>query len=78
MRVRRHGALSAQEMEQLVALADGWRHGETERGFSMALSRLGDPADAACVAVEALDAAGRPVALLSVRALGLAMGSPST
>ncbi len=55
----------AQEMEQLVALADGWRHGETERGFSMALSRLGDPADAACVAVEALDPAGRPVALLS-------------
>ena len=65
VRVRRHGALSPQEMEQLVALADGWRHGETERGFSMALSRLGDPADAACVAVEALDPAGRPVALLS-------------
>jgi lysyl-tRNA synthetase class 2 len=65
VRVRRHGTLSAQEMGRLVALADGWRHGETERGFSMALSRLGDPADCGCVAVEALDPEGSPVALLS-------------
>ncbi len=65
VRIRRHGALSPQELDRLVELADGWRRGETERGFSMALSRLGDPADAACMAVEALDPAGAPVALLS-------------
>jgi lysyl-tRNA synthetase, class II len=65
VRVRRHGSLSPEEMDRLVALADRWRHGETERGFSMALSRLGDPADADCVAVEALDPEGSPVALLS-------------
>jgi lysyl-tRNA synthetase, class II len=65
VRVRRHGALSRQEMDELLGLADSWRHGETERGFSMALSRLGDPADADCVAVEALDPDGSTVALLS-------------
>ena len=65
VRIRRHGDLSRQETDRLVTLADGWRSGETERGFSMALSRLGDPADAACMAVEALDAGGVPVALLS-------------
>ena len=32
----------------------------------MALSRLGDPADAACMAVEALNPDGDPVALLSL------------
>jgi lysyl-tRNA synthetase, class II len=65
VRIRRHGTMSPQEMDQLVAVADAWRHGETERGFSMALSRLGDPGDAECVAVEALDPEGTPVALLS-------------
>ena len=35
--------------------ADAWRDTETERGFSMALSRLGDPADGECVLVECLD-----------------------
>src|SRR5204863_7108502 len=64
VRIRRHGVLSAAELDRLVELADGWRNGETERGFSMALSRLGDPADANCMAVEALDPAGEPVALL--------------
>ena len=65
VRIDRHGSLPPEEVDRLVELADGWRHGETERGFSMALSRLGDPADADCVAVEALDPDGVPVALLS-------------
>ena len=50
--------------------ADAWRDTETERGFSMALDRLGDPADGDCLLVEALDA-GRPAARPAVlRALG--------
>ena len=42
-----------------------WRDTETERGFSMALGRLGDPADGRCVLVEAHDGDGRVRALLS-------------
>jgi lysyl-tRNA synthetase class 2 len=34
--------------------AASWRGAETERGFSMALGRLGDPADGDCVAVAAI------------------------
>jgi lysyl-tRNA synthetase class 2 len=34
-------------------VAEAWRGAAVERGFSMALSRLGDPADAGCVVVTA-------------------------
>ncbi|MFD9391952.1 bifunctional lysylphosphatidylglycerol synthetase/lysine--tRNA ligase LysX [Streptomyces sp. NPDC060000] len=64
-RVRRHRTLTDQEMEELVGRADAWRDTETERGFSMALDRLGDPADGDCLLVEALDGDGRLLALLS-------------
>ncbi|MFJ4483176.1 bifunctional lysylphosphatidylglycerol synthetase/lysine--tRNA ligase LysX [Streptomyces longwoodensis] len=64
-RVRRHATLTDQEMEEVVERADAWRDTETERGFSMALDRLGDPADGDCLLVEALDADGRLLALLS-------------
>ena len=64
-RVRRHADVDADEMAGIVARAEEWRDTESERGFSMALSRLGDPADGRCVLVEALDADGAPVALLS-------------
>ncbi|MCK9893535.1 phosphatidylglycerol lysyltransferase domain-containing protein [Frankia sp. AgB32] len=37
--------------------AAAWRGAETERGFSMALGRLGDPADGDCVVVLAYDGA---------------------
>lgn len=60
-----HGDLSAEELSSLVANADSWRHGETERGFSMALGRLGDPADARSILVAAHDASGQMVGLLS-------------
>ncbi|WP_375424221.1 bifunctional lysylphosphatidylglycerol synthetase/lysine--tRNA ligase LysX [uncultured Friedmanniella sp.] len=58
-RIRRHGQIPAAEMVQLVGLVDAWRDTETERGFSMALGRLGDPADADCLMVEALFPADR-------------------
>ena len=54
VRMRRHRDLSAEEMARVIARADAWRDTETERGFSMALGRLGDPADGDCLLVEAL------------------------
>ena len=65
VRVRRHEDIPAEEMAVLVDRADRWRDGATERGFSMALGRLGDPADGRCVMLECRDADGEPRALLS-------------
>ena len=65
VRVRRHEEIPAAEMALLVERADDWRDGATECGFSMALGRLGDPAEGRCVMLECMDAEGRPRALLS-------------
>ncbi|WP_246042789.1 phosphatidylglycerol lysyltransferase domain-containing protein [Streptomyces globosus] len=65
VRVRRHGDIPEPEMARLVADADRWRDGATERGFSMALGRLGSPDDGRCVMVECHDAHGELRALLS-------------
>jgi lysyl-tRNA synthetase class 2 len=65
VRIRRHADISRDEMMRIIDLAARWRDTETERGFSMALGRLGDPADGRCVLVEALDADGREAGLLS-------------
>ncbi|MGW2176932.1 phosphatidylglycerol lysyltransferase domain-containing protein [Streptomyces sp. NPDC001732] len=54
--VRRHADIPEQEMAELVRRADDWRDGATERGFSMALGRLGDPADGQCVMLECRNA----------------------
>ena len=53
-RVRRHEDIDPQELQGLIDLTDKWRQNGDERGFSMALSRLGDPLDGRCVMVEAL------------------------
>ena len=65
LRVRRHAEIAPDEMARIIELADRWRDTETERGFSMALGRLGDPADGQCVLVEARDASGAEAGLLS-------------
>ncbi|MFF4414219.1 phosphatidylglycerol lysyltransferase domain-containing protein [Streptosporangium sp. NPDC001559] len=52
-RVRRVGTLSETERRLIREAADSWRGTETERGFSMALGRFGDPADDECVVVTA-------------------------
>jgi lysyl-tRNA synthetase class 2 len=65
IRIRRHSQISTEEMGRIIDRAARWRDTETERGFSMALGRLGDPADGRCVLVEALDSDGRETALLS-------------
>jgi lysyl-tRNA synthetase, class II len=54
VRIRRHRDLGSDEMAQVIARADTWRDTESERGFSMALGRLGDPADGDCLLVEAV------------------------
>ncbi|MEU6095400.1 phosphatidylglycerol lysyltransferase domain-containing protein [Streptomyces sp. NPDC047079] len=65
VRIRRHRDIPADEMAFLLQKADDWRDGATERGFSMALGRLGDPEDGQCVMLECADAEGRLRALLS-------------
>ncbi|MCA1984363.1 phosphatidylglycerol lysyltransferase domain-containing protein [Nocardioides nematodiphilus] len=51
--VERMRDLDAGRVEELRALADAWRDGAVERGFSMALGRFGDPTDADSVLVTA-------------------------
>ncbi|TWD79937.1 lysyl-tRNA synthetase class II [Kribbella amoyensis] len=63
--VVRHGDLSPATLAEYVRLAEQWRGARTERGFSMALGRLGDPADARCVMVIARDTDGTVRGLLS-------------
>ncbi|WP_405558486.1 phosphatidylglycerol lysyltransferase domain-containing protein [Streptomyces sp. NBC_01171] len=65
VRIRRHADIPAEEMARMVRLADDWRDGDTERGFSMALGRLGDPADGDCLLLECVDSAEQLRALLS-------------
>ncbi|MER5890404.1 bifunctional lysylphosphatidylglycerol synthetase/lysine--tRNA ligase LysX [Streptomyces sp. NPDC001941] len=64
-KIRRHSVLTDEEMRRIVDKADAWRDTETERGFSMALDRLGDPEDGDCLLVEAFDGDGKLIALLS-------------
>ncbi|MDO5736724.1 MAG: DUF2156 domain-containing protein [Propionibacteriaceae bacterium] len=53
-------ALASQEVrDKVLAIADKSRQGETERGFSMTLSRMFDPADAGLLMVMATDRDGR-------------------
>jgi lysyl-tRNA synthetase class 2 len=51
--VRRTADVPAEELARLDKLAAAWRGDAVERGFSMALSRLGDPADGQCVVATA-------------------------
>ena len=65
-RVRRHGEIPPTELADVSAHTETWRDTADERGFSMALGRLGDPADGTCVLVEAIDAEGQLRAVLSL------------
>jgi len=49
VQVRRAHELSSDECAELARVAEAWRGDAVERGFSMALSRIGDPADTDCV-----------------------------
>ncbi|WP_459611498.1 bifunctional lysylphosphatidylglycerol synthetase/lysine--tRNA ligase LysX [Corynebacterium urogenitale] len=65
MRVRRHHQISDEEMKQVEQRADSWRDTSDERGFSMALSRLGDAGDGDCVLVEALQGRGAEATVIA-------------
>ncbi|MET7984003.1 phosphatidylglycerol lysyltransferase domain-containing protein [Streptomyces sp. NPDC005281] len=65
VRIRRHEDIPAAELAYLLQRADDWRDGATERGFSMALGRLGDPEDGRCVMLECTDSDGELRAVLS-------------
>lgn len=65
IRAKRQSELDAQELDELAARAAAWRGDEPERGFSMALGRDGDPADAENLFVTARDADGVLMGLLS-------------
>ncbi|WP_222618401.1 bifunctional lysylphosphatidylglycerol synthetase/lysine--tRNA ligase LysX [Nakamurella sp. PAMC28650] len=64
--IRRHRDIEPAEMAQLADCAEAWRGDAPERGFSMALSRLGDPADGSCLMVVAHRPDGEPAGLLSL------------
>jgi lysyl-tRNA synthetase class 2 len=53
VQVRRAREIKAGEMSRLVRAASAWRGDAVERGFSMALSRFGDPGDTECVVATA-------------------------
>ena len=63
--VRRVADVGAQEVAEIAAAALRWRDGE-EHGFSMALSRFGDPRDAEAVLVSARDGDGALVGVLQL------------
>ncbi|MGH3156467.1 MAG: bifunctional lysylphosphatidylglycerol synthetase/lysine--tRNA ligase LysX, partial [Streptosporangiaceae bacterium] len=63
--VRRHAELPEAELAEIDFLASKWRGEEAERGFSMALNRVGDPADGRCVIITAHDRTGRIRGFLS-------------
>ncbi|GAB2754842.1 bifunctional lysylphosphatidylglycerol synthetase/lysine--tRNA ligase LysX [Terrabacter koreensis] len=69
VQVRRQRDLARDELAHVVARIDDWRHGETERGFSMALGRRGDPSDGDVLLVTAHLAGRAGPALVGV--LGL-------
>ncbi len=49
VQVRRVADLPTEQVAEAAARADGWRDGPVERGFSMALGRVGGPGDGQCV-----------------------------
>ena len=53
--IRRIGDIPRPELDRIIRTADHWRGSQTERGFSMALGRLGDRGDADCVLVTAAE-----------------------
>ena len=53
--IRRAGDIPRAEIDSLIRQADSWRGSPTERGFSMALGRVGAPGDENCVIATATE-----------------------
>ncbi|MEI5710427.1 phosphatidylglycerol lysyltransferase domain-containing protein, partial [Streptomyces brasiliscabiei] len=59
-RVRRVRDIGEGELERIRLAAEDWRGTDTERGFSMALGRIGDPTDGDCLIATAHKADAEP------------------
>lgn len=68
--VDRQSDLTERELDTAVDAADQWRTTRSERGFSMALGRLGDACDSDCALVRAFDRDGRLLGVLSLSPWG--------
>lgn len=64
VRIRAQRDVPPDDWRRLRQLADAWRRHPAERGFAVALGRLGDEADGDCLLAECLDPNGRTCALL--------------
>src|SRR5215475_1364018 len=53
--IRRVADIDRDEIDRIVARADSWRGSPTERGFSMALGRVGGAGDGQCVVATATE-----------------------
>src|SRR5580704_13705729 len=53
--IRRVGDIPRAELDRVIKVADSWRGSSTERGFSMALGRIGGPGDGDCVLMTATE-----------------------
>ena len=53
--IRRVGDIPRAELAKMIRQADSWRGSPTERGFSMALGRVGAPGDECCVVATATE-----------------------
>jgi len=53
--IRRVGDIPRAELDRVIKVTDSWRGSSTERGFSMALGRIGGPGDGDCVLVTATE-----------------------
>ncbi|HKB30395.1 MAG TPA: phosphatidylglycerol lysyltransferase domain-containing protein [Streptosporangiaceae bacterium] len=53
--VRRIGDIPREEIDRMCRQSDSWRGSQTERGFSMALGRIGEPGDDQCVVATATE-----------------------
>jgi lysyl-tRNA synthetase class 2 len=66
VRVLRQHELRGEELAEIGDRAEAWRSGESDRGFSMALGRAGDPADGEVLHVTAHLGDGSLVGVLSL------------
>ena len=53
--IRRVGDIPRAELDRVIKVTDSWRGSSTERGFSMALGRIGGPGDGDCVLMTATE-----------------------
>jgi lysyl-tRNA synthetase class 2 len=68
-RVRRIRDLDDSELQRIRQAAEAWRGTDTERGFSMALGRIGDPADGDCLIATAHKQGDEPGAFGDLKAI---------